>query len=111
MKIKEIDNLNLNDYYLKLSKNSITIKDINNKTRKVINDVSSVQDLQFNKKVDLNIKLQRQGISLAELLNKYNNLYIDKDNNLYHFTGIEYINNLSDLLNANVIIIKCKLLS
>jgi hypothetical protein len=99
MKIKEINNLNLNNYYLKLSKNSITVKNENNKTRKVINDVSNVRELQFNKKVDINNKLKKQGISLMDLLSLIENLYIDKDNNLYCFINQSYIDFINEVKN------------
>lgn len=99
MKIKEINNLNLNNYYLKLSKNSITVKDENNKTRKVINDISNVRELQFNKKVDLNIKLKKQGCQLMDLLSLIDNLYIDKDNNLYCFIDQSYIDFINEVKN------------
>lgn len=112
MKIKEIDNLNLNDFYLKLSKNSITVKDSFNKTKKVINDIKSVNSLQFNKKVDINIKLSKKGVRLTDLLNKCANLYVDDSNNLYHIANYAYDNkDLFELLDkAGVRVIKAKIL-
>lgn len=86
LKISEINSIDLDSFYLKLSKNSITVKDQHNKTRNIINDIKSLAELQLRRHFDLHQKYH----NIMEVRNAANNLYVDEDNNLYTFIPKDY---------------------
>ena len=62
MDIKELKNLD-NGYTLRVGKTSITIKDKNNKTRGIVNNIETFKNMQFNKKMEWTIKFNKTGIN------------------------------------------------
>ena len=70
---------------IKISKNSITIKDNNNKTCGVVRNIISLYDMQPNKQYDYYKKLKQIGlhgkISIKDI--------IVKDNTMYAFRNIK----------------------
>lgn len=57
-----MDITNINGKHIKISKNSITVKDDNNKTCGVIRNIISLYDIQPNKQCDIYHKLLNDGI-------------------------------------------------
>lgn len=80
-KMERLKNLN-NDYYIKVGKTSITIKDWKGKTRGIIRNINTWNSLPFNKKVDWNIKFKKMGINIQNIADK---LIFDYDKVYYLF--------------------------
>lgn len=70
---------------IKISKNSITIKDENGKTRGVVRNVISLHDIQTNKQIEY-YKMLKEAKLNTKISNK--NCFI-KDNVLYIFRNIK----------------------
>lgn len=59
---------NLDDnFHIKIGKTSIAIKDGQDKTRGIIRSIDTWNSLQFNKKVDWNVKFKRSGFNLSSI--------------------------------------------
>ncbi len=96
MKINEIGTLNLNELHFKLSKNSITVKGEDNKTKAIINDIKRIDNLQPNRKYDLHKKYGN------ELLRYFDNLYINEDNQAYYIIDKKHLETSIKLYNNGI---------
>jgi len=67
-------------YRIVVGKTSITIKDQNDKTRGVIRNINTWDNLQFNKKVDWNIKFNEMGLDIRKICKNL----VFKDNKVYY---------------------------
>lgn len=92
MKIADINKLDLNNTYFKIGKTSITVKDLNNKTIGVITGVNTWNNMQFNQKVDWNIKFHKMGINGLDIVNKL----IFVNNEMYFFHDKSFYNEMQE---------------
>lgn len=100
-KMERLKNLK-NDYYIKVGKTSITIKDEKNKTRGVIRGINTWDSLQFNQKVDWNIKLKLNIKGITDKLIFYNNKVYYLFNKRLYKEQIETIKKLKDIDGYNL---------
>lgn len=85
--MERLKNMN-DDYYIKIGRTSITIKDQQGKTRGVIRNINTWNSLQFNQKVDWNIKFKKMGINIQNIADKlifdHNKVYYLFNKKLYN---------------------------
>ncbi len=86
---------------ISISKNSITVKDENDKTRGVVRNISCMKDMQANKLFDASNKLRKMGIDRAEVMNIIKFLF-PYENEFYFFADNHFIKEERELFKKHL---------
>ena len=109
------------DKEIYISKNSITIKDENNKTRGVVRNISCMKDMQANKLFALSSKLKKEyGFTQKEMMDKIKYLFPYEDKVFFFASnGLidrekrirmnhDYENGVKNLKSRGIAVVYCK---